>query len=77
MCTYGFSLAEGTLEGYTITCLCHDWRFDVRTGEFLYAKEIKIPKYELKRSEGRIFVKIYGRIEKSLYVHSQHVSMVS
>jgi nitrite reductase/ring-hydroxylating ferredoxin subunit len=51
-------LVEGTLEGYTITCLCHDWRFDVRTGEFLDAKEIKIPKYELKRSDGRIFVKI-------------------
>jgi len=54
-------LAEGTLEGYTITCPCHDWRFDVRTGEFLDAKEIRIPTYELKLSDGKIFVKIEGR----------------
>ncbi len=52
------ALAGGTLKDYTIKCPCHDWRFDIRTGEFLDAKEIKIPIYELKLSDGKIFIKI-------------------
>src|SRR5664279_4660121 len=28
-------LFTGKLEGYIITCPCHDWRFDIRTGQFL------------------------------------------
>ena len=28
-------LFMGRLEGYTIVCPCHDWRFDARTGRFL------------------------------------------
>ncbi len=30
----GCPLFTGKLEGYTITCPCHDWRFDVRTASF-------------------------------------------
>lgn len=51
-------LSGGTLEGYTITCPCHDWKFDIKSGEFLDAKEITIPLYDLKVSEGSVFVKI-------------------
>ena len=40
------ALSGGTLEGYTLKCPCHDWKFDIRTGEFLSAKEIKIPTYQ-------------------------------
>ena len=29
------SLAEGELEGTTVTCACHQGQFDVRTGEVL------------------------------------------
>ena len=29
----GCPLASGTLEGDLIRCACHDWAFDVRTGE--------------------------------------------
>jgi nitrite reductase/ring-hydroxylating ferredoxin subunit len=25
-------LITGTLRGHTLTCSCHDWRFDIRTG---------------------------------------------
>jgi len=28
-----------------ITCPCHDWRFDVRTGEFLDAPEVRLAVY--------------------------------
>lgn len=51
-------LAGGKLEGYTMECPCHDWKYDIRTGEFLNAKEIKIPVYDFKVSEGKIFIKI-------------------
>lgn len=31
-------LEGGKLEGAVLVCPCHDWRFDVRTGEFLDAR---------------------------------------
>ena len=35
-CTHAFcSLAEGELNGTTVTCLCHFSQFDVRTGDVL------------------------------------------
>lgn len=52
------ALAGGTLKDYIIKCPCHDWKFDIRTGEFLDAKEIKLKVYEWKSSEGKIFIKI-------------------
>lgn len=53
-------LSKGELEDYVIKCPCHDWRFDVRTGEFLDAKELKIPVYELNVHDGKIFLKMEG-----------------
>lgn len=53
-------LSKGELEGYVIKCPCHDWRFDIRTGEFLDAKELRIPVYELKVSDGKIYLKMKG-----------------
>ncbi len=52
------TLAAGYLEGYTIKCPCHDWKFDIRTGEFEDAKEIRIPTYELRLLEKKVFVKV-------------------
>jgi len=51
-------LFTGKLDGYTITCPCHDWRFDVRTGKFLDAPELGISSYSTKSEEGRVFVNI-------------------
>ncbi|HKM75515.1 MAG TPA: Rieske (2Fe-2S) protein [Candidatus Bathyarchaeia archaeon] len=51
-------LESGILDGFTITCPCHDWKYDIRTGEFLTANEIKIPTYESKLSDGKILIKI-------------------
>jgi nitrite reductase/ring-hydroxylating ferredoxin subunit len=51
-------LSAGVIEGYTIKCPCHDWMFDIRTGEFLDAKEIKIPVFEWKLEDGKIFIKM-------------------
>jgi nitrite reductase/ring-hydroxylating ferredoxin subunit len=52
------SLASGVLEDYTLKCPCHDWKYDIRNGEFLNAKEIKLPLYDIKVSDGNIFVKV-------------------
>ncbi len=52
------ALAGGTLKDFIIKCPCHDWRYDIRSGEFMDAKEIKLPVYDFKVSEGKIFVKV-------------------
>ena len=49
-------LFMGRLEGYTIVCPCHDWRFDVRTGRFLDAPELGLTVYPTKLEAGKLFV---------------------
>jgi nitrite reductase/ring-hydroxylating ferredoxin subunit len=51
-------LAGGQLSGYILKCPCHDWQFDIRTGELLEAKEIKITVYEWKNIGPDICLKI-------------------
>jgi len=52
----GFS--GGTLEGMVIICPCHDWRFDLKTGEYDQDPSMKLLKYEWKTESGKIWVKI-------------------
>lgn len=52
----GCSLSKGTLKEYVIKCPCHDWRFDIRSGEFIDAKEIKLQVYETRIVDGSVFV---------------------
>jgi 3-phenylpropionate/trans-cinnamate dioxygenase ferredoxin subunit len=52
------TLAGGRLDGHTIQCPCHEWKFDITTGEFLAAREITVPIYECKSQDGKIFVKM-------------------
>ena len=59
----GCSLGGGTLEGYIITCPCHDWRFDLRTGEFQEAKEITLTTFEWRIESGKICIRIADDIE--------------
>jgi 3-phenylpropionate/trans-cinnamate dioxygenase ferredoxin subunit len=54
----GCPLSRGHLDGYMLKCPCHDWRFDIRTGGFLNAQEIRLPAYEWKISKGDIFIKL-------------------
>ena len=51
-------LSGGKLEGHTLTCGCHDWRFDIRTGRFLNAPELGIAVYEAKSEAGKLFVNV-------------------
>ena len=52
------ALFMGKLSGHTITCPCHDWRFDVRTGKFLDAPELGVAVFSAKSEAGKVFIKI-------------------
>ena len=54
----GCGFSGGTLEEGAIVCPCHDWRFDLKTGEYEKAPTIKLTKYELEIKEGKIWVKL-------------------
>jgi nitrite reductase/ring-hydroxylating ferredoxin subunit len=49
-------LFSGTLDGRTLTCPCHDWRFDVTTGRFLDAPELAVAVYAVRSEGGKLFV---------------------
>ena len=52
------SLIGGTLDGLVIVCPCHDWRFNLETGEYEDEPAIKLTKYEWKLESGKIWVKL-------------------
>jgi 3-phenylpropionate/trans-cinnamate dioxygenase ferredoxin subunit len=56
----GCPLVKGELEGYNLKCPCHDWVFDIRTGEFLQAPEIKVRVYPCRAEEGKVFIQLMG-----------------
>ena len=44
----GGPLADGPLEGTTVTCPWHGWQFDVRTGKTPLGGRVRQPVYEVK-----------------------------
>lgn len=54
----GCPLEGGQLDGGVLTCPCHDWRFDVRSGAFLDAPELTIRSFPTKVEEGKIHVEV-------------------
>jgi 3-phenylpropionate/trans-cinnamate dioxygenase ferredoxin subunit len=58
-CTHsGFSLAEGELEGTTLTCIWHGARFDARTGAVLGGPaDEALETFEVLESSGALFVR--------------------
>jgi len=51
-------LEAGGCDGFIVTCPCHDWRFDVRTGAFVEAPEIGIATYPVRLAGGEVFVEL-------------------
>ena len=51
-------LYTGTLEGVILTCPCHDWRYNIKTGIFLDASELFLESYQLKSENGKLFIKL-------------------
>lgn len=56
----GCTLSRGSLWGLAVKCPCHEWTFDLRTGGFVTAGEIKIPTYEVKVEADKIYVDVGG-----------------
>jgi hypothetical protein len=53
----GYGLEEGTVEGATLTCVWHGWRFDLRSGACLVAGE-DVRTYDVAIRDGAIFVDV-------------------
>jgi len=53
-------LEGGKLDGDVITCPCHDWRFNVRSGQFLDAPELKIDTFATRVEDGKVLVQLKG-----------------
>ena len=54
----GCGFSGGSVDGYMLICPCHDWRFDLRTGEYEDNKDMKLTFYEWKIKAGKIYVKV-------------------
>ena len=54
----GCAFSGGTLDGMCLICPCHDWCFNLETGEYKEEPTIKLKKYEWKIKDGKIWVKL-------------------
>ena len=59
-CTHlGCSLADGNLEGTTVTCPCHGSQFDVTTGEVVRGPARQsVPSYPVRLEAGALRVEL-------------------
>ncbi|MCW4017095.1 MAG: Rieske (2Fe-2S) protein [Candidatus Bathyarchaeota archaeon] len=54
----GCGFSGGSLDGDVIICPCHDWRFNLKTGEYEEMPDMTLVKYEWKIKAGKICVKV-------------------
>jgi len=54
----GCGFSGGTLDGFIIVCPCHDWHFDLRTGEYDKEPTFTLTVYEWKIKDGKIWVRL-------------------
>jgi 3-phenylpropionate/trans-cinnamate dioxygenase ferredoxin subunit len=55
----GCTLAGGSMEEYVLTCPCHDWQFDIRTGRmFPEDTGVVLKSYEWRVDSGIIEIKV-------------------
>lgn len=54
----GCMFSGGTLDSSVIVCPCHDWRFDLKTGEYEEDPGMKLVSYECKVELGKIWVRL-------------------
>jgi nitrite reductase/ring-hydroxylating ferredoxin subunit len=54
----GCGFSGGTLDGLVIVCPCHDWRFNLETGEYEEEPSMKLTKFDWKVELGKIWVKL-------------------
>jgi nitrite reductase/ring-hydroxylating ferredoxin subunit len=54
----GCPLFMGSLSGIILTCPCHDWHFDLKTGSFIDAPEIKLKSHPVESEDGKLYIHI-------------------
>jgi nitrite reductase/ring-hydroxylating ferredoxin subunit len=54
----GCGFSGGSLDGDVVICPCHDWRFNLKTGEYEETKEMVLTKFEWKVESGKIWVQL-------------------
>jgi nitrite reductase/ring-hydroxylating ferredoxin subunit len=54
----GCGFSGGTLDGLVIVCPCHEWRFNLETGEYEEEPAFKLTKFEWKIKDGKIWLKL-------------------
>ena len=54
----GCPLVDGLLEGEYLRCPCHEWAYDIRTGELWEAPEITIDTFDVKEENGDVWVRL-------------------
>lgn len=54
----GCGFSGGTLDGSVVVCPCHDWRFNLETGEYEEESTFKLVFFEWKIADGKIWVKL-------------------
>lgn len=58
-CTHqGAALAEGQVEGTTVSCPWHGWRFDLRTGHCLTIPDDRTRVYPVRETDGHLEVEL-------------------
>jgi nitrite reductase/ring-hydroxylating ferredoxin subunit len=55
----GCSLSNGTFKNYQVICPCHSWSFDIRTGQYMEARQITLTTYQCKIKDSKIYVQIF------------------
>ena len=58
----GCSLDKGLLREYLIICPCHEWEFDIRTGQYEENKTIELECYKCIIKNGKVYVEIADEI---------------
>jgi len=58
----GFPLDKGKLEKGIITCLAHEFQYDLKTGECLTVPDISLQGYEVKVKHDNVYVKVVNYI---------------
>ncbi len=51
-------LSRGKLEGLFVVCPCHDWRFNLETGEYEEEPAFKLTSFKCKIEDDKIWVKM-------------------
>ncbi len=54
----GASLAEGFVEGCSVACPWHHWRFSIEDGSWMDNPKISVQRYEVRVSRNRIQVRL-------------------